>query len=412
MQHTAAGKGAGMVRPKPLADHLPYLDGLRGAAAGWVYVAHLAVLNSIHYPVITWGGSAVDLFMMLSGFLMAFHYFLRSEKEPWEEPATWTSFWLRRFFRIAPLFYVLLLAAFLFGPAIGEWRNQIDLVFPSAGTEPARYYDQSPMNVLTHVTFLFGALPKYAFRTTLPDWSIGLEMQFYLVFPFLMLVLARLGPAIACGVFILIAGALIAIFPAYFGQFPMPSALALKLHVFASGMLVACALRCDKWHQSVQLLAIAVASPIFAFVLHVDDFGSAAIQIALVAAFAAVVFHRQLARIGIFSMPVRIVMGIFDSPPLRFLGDTSYGVYLVHLLIVIPAIGWLLSHEFYLQMPQSQRLALSAAVTVVPVYLSAWVLHRLVEKPGIAFGKAVLSRKSRKRARSLEEVPERGRSGV
>jgi peptidoglycan/LPS O-acetylase OafA/YrhL len=408
MQQSVAGKGTLMVQPKPPSDHLPYLDGLRGAAATWVYVAHLAVLNSIHYPIIAWGGSAVDLFMMLSGFLMAFHYFLRRDREPWEEPATWASFWIRRFFRIAPLFYVLLLTAFIFGPEIGAWRDQIDFVFPSTGTEPARYYDQSPMNVLTHVTFLFGALPKYAFRTTLPDWSIGLEMQFYLVFPFLMLMLARLGPAIACGVFVLIAAALIAIFPTYFGQFPMPSALALKLHVFAVGMLIACALRCDKWHHSVWLLTVAVACPIVAFVLHVDEFRSVVMQVALVAAFAAVVFHHQLGRIGIFSMPVRIVMSIFDSPALRLLGDTSYGVYLVHLLIVIPVIGWLMTHEVYLQMPQSQRLALSAVVTVVPVYLSAWILHRLIEKPGIAFGKAVLSRKSR----SLEDAPERGRSGV
>ena len=208
------------------------------------------------------------------------------------------------------------------------------------------------------------------------------------------------------------AGALIAIFPTYFEKFPMPSALALKLHVFAAGMLIACALRCDRWHHSVLLLTIAVACPIFAFVLYIDEFRPVVMQVALVAAFAAVVFHNQLSRIGMFSMPVRIVMGIFDSPPLRFLGDTSYGVYLVHLLIVIPAIGWLFTHEFYLQLPQSQRLALSAVVTAVPVYLSAWILHRLVEKPGIAFGKAVLSRKSRKSTRSLENAPVRGRSRV
>ncbi len=31
------------------------------------------------------------------------------------------------------------------------------------------------------------------FRTPLPDWSIGLEMQFYAIFPVLMLVVRRFG---------------------------------------------------------------------------------------------------------------------------------------------------------------------------------------------------------------------------
>src|SRR4051794_31191160 len=78
-------------------DHLPYLDGLRGTAAAWVFLHHVGVLNAIHYPVIMEGPSAVDLFMLLSGFLMTFHYLAREAREPWTEPDTWFRFWLRRF---------------------------------------------------------------------------------------------------------------------------------------------------------------------------------------------------------------------------------------------------------------------------------------------------------------------------
>ncbi|CAH2786711.1 MAG: Acyltransferase 3 [uncultured Caballeronia sp.] len=44
-------------------------------------------------------------------------------------------------------------------------------------------------NVVTHLTYTFGMFPRYAFNTPLPDWSIGLEMQFYAVFPLLMLLI-------------------------------------------------------------------------------------------------------------------------------------------------------------------------------------------------------------------------------
>jgi peptidoglycan/LPS O-acetylase OafA/YrhL len=56
-------------------DHLPWLDGLRGLAALWVLISHVQILSGMKYvPVLSWGGLAVDLFMILSGFLMAHHY--------------------------------------------------------------------------------------------------------------------------------------------------------------------------------------------------------------------------------------------------------------------------------------------------------------------------------------------------
>ena len=95
-------------------DHLPWLDGLRGFAALWVLVSHAQILSGMRgIPVLSWGELAVDLFMLLSGFLMAHHYVLRQEKEPWDAKATFYTFWLRRFFRIAPLYYFLLFFALL-----------------------------------------------------------------------------------------------------------------------------------------------------------------------------------------------------------------------------------------------------------------------------------------------------------
>jgi len=67
-------------------QHLPWLDGLRGIAALWVMLSHIQILSGLRsLPVLSWGNVAVDLFMMLSGFLMAHHYVLRQDKEPWNK---------------------------------------------------------------------------------------------------------------------------------------------------------------------------------------------------------------------------------------------------------------------------------------------------------------------------------------
>src|SRR5262249_21988845 len=149
------------------------------------------------------------------------------------------NFWLRRSFRIAPLYYLLLAAALIAGPSIGEMRDAIAQLWPHTATSPNRYRDQSLANILAHVTFSFGVLPRYYFATPLPDWSIILEMQFYLLFPFLMLMVARIGGPVAGAMALLGCAVVEVIFRGYVHQFEMPSFLPLKLYVFFIGMWIA-----------------------------------------------------------------------------------------------------------------------------------------------------------------------------
>src|SRR3569832_20408 len=130
MQEPVYDNRQGSAFSKKNAEHLPWLDGLRGFAALWVLASHVQILSGMHaVPVLSWGGLAVDLFMLLSGFLMAHHYVLRREREPWEDRSTFLIFWLRRFFRIAPLYYVLLVIALGLGPWLGEAREMIAQVW-------------------------------------------------------------------------------------------------------------------------------------------------------------------------------------------------------------------------------------------------------------------------------------------
>ncbi len=106
------------------------LEGLRGIASLWVLLGHISLLVNFHIKLISSPGIGVDLFILLSGYLMAKNYIERKDREPWNKAETIRKFWIRRFFRIAPLYYTLLVFAICFGPWLGEMRDIISQYSP------------------------------------------------------------------------------------------------------------------------------------------------------------------------------------------------------------------------------------------------------------------------------------------
>jgi peptidoglycan/LPS O-acetylase OafA/YrhL len=373
------------------ASHVDCLDGLRGLAAAWVVVGHAMKLTGWGFQPFLTANLAVDLFIALSGFLMAFHYERRRAAEPWEAPSTWWTFWTRRFFRIAPLYYLALAAALLLGPWIGEMRDALAAVVPHSGTEAGRYADRSVVNALAHVSFLFGLVPQYAYRTPLPDWSIGLEMQFYAAFPFLMLfwrsgrtramVLGALGITAAC-----LASTRIA----WVTSFSMASFLPLKLPMFLAGMLAAECLGA-RGGRLAALAALAATAVVCA--LAPTFRGNGPLFLIGRVTFVALLVVLPAASMYRADNPLRapaVALNRFlATRPLRWLGDVSYGAYLLHLLVLIP-VAAMLTLRYGDALPAPARFAAALAVTAAIVYPLSWALYRLVELSGIDLGKRVL----------------------
>lgn len=366
------------------------LDGLRGVAALWVVFGHALILTGWRLPIIGQPDLGVDLFILLSGFLMVFQANLRSTKEDWTDKWTWVGFWVRRFFRIAPLYYVLLMIGLLAGSAIYDARVDIDTALGKSLQASSRYEDSSLTNILLHITFLFGLIPQYAFRTPLPDWSIGLEMQFYAAFPFIYLLARRLGwPAAMLG--LAVAGVAVAIGLSAAGiSFPMPAFLALKIHVFAAGMLIAAAMNVPRSTVGIYLALAAalIAIPIGGKA----DMRHLLTREAILLAFFALVHWRSIGAID-------SVARVFASPPLHWLGEMSFGVYLFHLLFMHHAAAWTFG---FASLSPAERFALTCAVTLPLSYGGAALTYRFVEMPGQAWGKTVAARITGKRSAGVQ----------
>ncbi len=379
------------VHPLPIrANHVPWLDGLRGIAAFWVLAHHVHILVGMHaQPILSWGTLAVDLFMLLSGYLMTHHYLQRRDAEPWQSFRTIIKFWVRRFFRIAPLYYALLTVALLLGPYLGHCRAEIIALWPDATTPLDRYTDASPANIFLHLSFLFGVFPLYAFRTPLPDWSIGLEMQYYLVFPAVMLLIARFG-AFLTGL-TLVAVCLFAqwLLTDYFAQFAMPSFLPMKFSIFMIGMWAAIG---RSVHNMTPFLLSAIGTAILASCLSGQSVSLTVFFVGMVVCFYYLMNDGSLPLPKKMAPLLQLCRKLLSGKFCEFLGNTSFGVYLLHLLVILPLLSGLIQLSTFALLPQIARFFLCLALAIPPVYGGAWLLYYALERPGIRAGKAFLKR--------------------
>lgn len=371
---------------------LPFLDGIRGFAALWVLASHSLKLCGWSLPILKSGGLAVDIFMIMSGFLMTYHYCKREDVEPWHSPKTWYTFYIRRFYRIAPLYYLLLIIALSFSSHLGDSRQAIAAHFPGSSTDMSRYQNTSILNVFLHITFLFGLFPDYAFSTPLPDWSIGLEMQFYIFFPFIMLLFKKFSCLLPTLLLYLIS----LISKKVFTGYPMPTLLVLKLDLFVIGILLALAYhqRLKKyshyWMAAILSIIVAVNS---AFYSH-ERF-AIAIPILTVILLLLLFYDRtkDLFRIGKF---IRFVDWLLSNKIASFLGDTSYSIYLLHLIVLVPLAALLASSNSYINLPGAARFSILTFSTAMPSYCLACYLYKYIEKPGVTLGKTILKANSAK----------------
>jgi peptidoglycan/LPS O-acetylase OafA/YrhL len=171
--------------PSPNRVFFPSLNGLRFIAAFVVVIHHLEQIKlffklpssfySWHFIKIV-GELGVTLFFTLSGFLIT--YLLLAEKERFGTVAV-KEFYIRRILRIWPLYYLIIILGLFVLPHIPffhipEYTEGVSYKF---GVKLFFYGILFP-NVISN---LYAYMPYIA-----QTWSIGIEEQFYLVWPWIV----------------------------------------------------------------------------------------------------------------------------------------------------------------------------------------------------------------------------------
>src|SRR5579883_2068808 len=158
-----------MNTPKPpnaSNKHIPELDALRGLAALVVVVYHLRSHK------IVFGWAAVDLFFVLSGFLITTIILSNTLGGQF-----FKGFYARRSLRIWPIYYLSLLAFALINPFLPR---------PYAISDALPYYLTYTQNVHYYWSDTGPFLRPFGHT-----WTLAIEEQFYLIWPLLIFLVGR-----------------------------------------------------------------------------------------------------------------------------------------------------------------------------------------------------------------------------
>lgn len=167
-----------------MKTYFPNLNPLRFLAAAMVVIFHIELYKKIydipnlfHLPFFKIVGKlSVVLFFVLSGFLIT--SLLLKEKEK-HQRINFKNFYLRRIFRIWPLYFLILIFGFFIIPHFPYWSEIPDPAFRPVS-------DSFWEKLLLYIFILPNLAVSYfgEITGTSQSWSLGTEEQFYLFWPF------------------------------------------------------------------------------------------------------------------------------------------------------------------------------------------------------------------------------------
>ena len=356
------------------------LSGLRIIAAVWVVLFHFRPLleqaapgfRSALAPVLNCGAQGVDLFFILSGFVLTWTYLDRMG-DSWSTRATLHFLWLR-LARVWPVYLVTLHLAAL-------W-----IIFTLyVGHQPSQVADQ--LNAVSYVRQVL--LVQLWFQPFFdgsswdgPAWSISAEWLAYLLFGVLVLVIFRVARAtrVRGMLWLAIAASLPpTLLLLTTGQFYTPwSWLPRIVMQFTAGALACAAVRklqlSDRARRGAGYLSVVLFVAIVGILYLLDAHRIAKIYDS--SGFVDVLFVPLVVTlaIGLGTLP-----RLLSTRVMVYCGHISFSLYMVHEL-VHTAWNWTVA-QFEIMLVPGWVAKLAVAGVLAIAFVGAALLYHFVEEP-------------------------------
>jgi peptidoglycan/LPS O-acetylase OafA/YrhL len=324
----------------------PGFDGLRAIGFLMVITAHIPAVTLFSYLQ---GWTAVWVFFVISGYLLTM-LLIREERKT--GTIAFGPFLIRRFFRIVPSYAA---AIVLYGGAVSSMASLADEYQPFLERLPY-YLTLNPEYAHTNVYTIF-----------VHSWTVGIELKFYLFFPAIVFLLLKDW------------------------RWRFATTLAATMLLTANGSFTAQSY-CAILHGAMlaQLMERPQAFRIIAALTRVP----AAVPLGLVVALFAMLRYVEVlpavALVATYLVAHVIMRGgtmrlVFTVAPLVYLGQRSYGAYLLHVLAI--HIGYI-----YFGSDTNVGGLLTAGFTLIVTIPAAELLYRVVERPGMEMARRLADR--------------------
>ena len=346
-------------------EYIPQLDGIRGLAIILVLAFHYFG----EFTVFSFGWCGVDLFFVLSGYLITSRLIaLQQQKNALKK------FYINRALRILPVYYLALVASYLAFNFLVKNENLYLFTFYNHNWLSFVLFFQN-----WSLIFFNGVKENYLDHF----WSLAVEEQFYLLWPFL---LYRLGqkkffPQLLFVIFVAIIATRCLLFIRYHDL------LNYKYYFYNTfcrmdGFLAGCILflyqnkLCAKnyrWYYLASFTAIIVVIIITGDAKANNPF-FATIGLTLIAITFAGMIDTSVKN------PKSILSAIFNFKWLKFTGKISYGLYIFHWLVLKAcyerAANWFTQKA---GLPDTLSNIISACSCIIVSYIISFLSYKYFE---------------------------------
>lgn len=290
---------------------IPGLNGLRGFAVILVIIGHRFPLDhSINiFPL---GSIGVDIFFVLSGFLISrilFTNIIDFNSNMISKKKLVRNFFLRRILRIFPIYYLTLLFLYLTKGLIGNSYEENILWYIFYGANYLNFFENKWFGSLAHL------------------WSLSVEEQFYLVWPFLLFFIIKQNKIFIALIIFIVFGTL---YPYFINGNSQILTLAC-INAFGIGSLLAYFEILDpsnvsKFLKTIKYLFIPVLLiVVINYTIFKIPYFSNRLAISIIS--VGIIGYCRYKPQGL------IVRYFLENRLLSFIGMLSYGIYLYHNLI-------------------------------------------------------------------------------
>jgi len=351
-----------------------YIDALRGYAILGVMIVHGGqCVEGLDVRATAWGARGVQLFFVVSALTL-----MKSWTERNDGPE---AFYIRRLFRIAPMFW-LAIPFYL-------WLN---------GTDPTYYAPNgiTAWHVGMTASFLHGLHPETITSVVPGGWSVADEVLFYILFPLIASLVTTWGRA-----------ALLMVATLHFAHLYYGTGLDFLPAVFPDQKRDLLAVF---MFLSVPNQVAAFAAGILAF--HSIEVASAklprwSVETALLGAAALIIVQaytnvHDVPNFGLLFGVVATTMGLgagcyLVNPVIRHLGKVSFSAYLIHFALLGPVT--IFARSIGVTGPWALAVVLPALVLATTMI--ATVSFLIIEQPAINLGRRVVAWRMRHATASL-----------
>ena len=352
------------------SNRFAFIDSLRGLAALYVVIFHITLIPKfkstvpdIISPFVLNGWTGVTLFFVISAFTLCYTF---QEKHSEKNPVI--SFYLRRGFRILPLYYAWLLATcfILFGWDYfsGDWQNKKSLIL--------------------YIFFGFNFVPGKQSGLVWASWTLGVEMIFYLFFPAIFRFCKNLNSALVFLIFSLLLSWLHFELTANIPNYEYNMGILSQLPIFTIGIIcyhIFLNVKDKMVSKRVSLLLVIGSSMLIVIIPYFPNaFGKMSFTYPMSVAYGIFL-------IGLSIFPVRIIVNRISV----FFGLISYSLYLDHPQMIY-YMSDLYKKIYLLGLNTGLSFLICVIVTILPLTFLSFLTYRIIEKPGIQSGKNVINR--------------------